>query len=187
MLARCFSPGSMAAVSVAVASPPEDRQRCVLPIPDAALDFARDSAGKKGGVCRAVRRRREKGSHIDAVTKDTIQALNGLYDNSGKVLSGGGAHSPTLAQLTAVDQLRDHAAWLGAPPVELSRQGALRELLAKTAYTGCGQGAVVDIDVDAVALPPWGFRPVSIESIAGAEHLGVVDRLLEKVLPARCS
>eukprot|EP00973_Karenia_brevis_P029446 4062145-Karenia_brevis.AAC.1 len=66
----------------------------------------------------------------------------------------------------SVQKIREYADQLGPPPSDLTRQGALQELLAKTDYSGQKQGAVVDIKLDSIALPPIGFLPSSIEEIA---------------------
>eukprot|EP00973_Karenia_brevis_P090515 12402959-Karenia_brevis.AAC.1 len=60
----------------------------------------------------------------------------------------------TVGQKEAVEHLSRFAEWLGPVPANLTRQGAFQELLAKTDYSGHGQGSVVGIEVDSVALPP---------------------------------
>ena len=82
-----------------------------------------------------------------------------------------------------IRRLQQDASWLGPPPQDLSRRVALEELLAKTAYSGKGQGSVVEIEVDAVALPPIGFCPATISEIGGDRGRDIIERLETKILP----
>ena len=76
------------------------------------------------------------------------------------------------------------AADLGAPPGDLDGQRALRELLGRPAYDDSGASALVSIDVDRLALPRPGFKPVSLTALLGEDEAALlVDRVLRKLRP----
>eukprot|EP00973_Karenia_brevis_P008698 1176786-Karenia_brevis.AAC.1 len=131
-------------------------------------------------LSRSVRRRIERCAHVEAITVDAISALNELYTqrNDWKI-----SQPATKAQREAAVQLSCFAEWLGPCPENLTSQGAFQELLAKTDYSGEGQGSVVSIEVDSVALPAVGFQPAQIADIGGAHGRDLLDRLEKKILP----
>ena len=92
-------------------------------------------------------------------------ALNQMHGNSGEPP----AAAPTAGQTSALARLREAAERFGDPPGDLSSQGALEELLAKSTYEGASS-TVVALDVNALALPAAGFAPVCLESVGAHPH-----------------
>ena len=88
--------------------------------------------GNFKNLSRSVQRRVQQSCHKVNVTRDAISALNDMYAHRDDWVA---ARPATKAQKVAVEQLKRFAEWLGSPPSDLTRQGALRELLAKTGYS----------------------------------------------------
>ena len=127
----------------------------MLPIPLSTLETLDVKPnGRFKSLSRSVQRRVQQSCHKANVTRDAISALNKMYRHRDNWVADRPA---TKSQKVALEQLECFTEWLGSPPSDLTRQGALRELLAKTGYSGESQGAVVSIEVDSVALPAAWF------------------------------
>ena len=107
------------------------RQRCVLPLPASAFDVMHDVSSVK--VSRCVKRRLAIRSKVAHIAQDSATALNEIFSGEHRPASfaDGGV---TAAQRVCVRSLASDARALGAPPTNLSRQGALEELLARKSY-----------------------------------------------------
>eukprot|EP00959_Pyramimonas_sp_CCMP1952_P193473 4045895-Pyramimonas_sp.AAC.1 len=72
---------------------------------------------------------------------------------------------------------------LGRPPADLTRQGALAELLAKRSYTG-EKVSVARLDMSLLSLPSGGDGPRALSTLLGDVGPTVVEAFLkDKVLP----
>ena len=87
------------------------------------------------------------------------------------------------AQRAAVDMLYRSVAAVGPPPLDLDRQGALRELLSKHSYSG-DSCAVAPYDSESIAYPPEGTFPIRLGEAAGDAGNRVAKVLCESVLPS---
>ena len=107
-------------------------------------------------------------------------ALNHLYGGEGGSWPASG-HSD--AQCAVAHNLPRAALDLGAPPDDLTPQGALSALLCARGYEG-GPSNVAAMDVDLIALPPAGFSPVSFEQLVGVDAAqSLLSSLHSTVLP----
>eukprot|EP00971_Amphidinium_carterae_P345076 6485809-Amphidinium_carterae.2 len=136
------------------------------------------------GVSRVVARRSLRRAHVNDMACGVIRTLNSMYEplrSSSEVVS-----RPTAAQMDCVDHFREwHAECcrrLGAPPSDLTGQGSLREILAKQGYDG-EPSTLTSLDLQLLALPEEGFKPVSLESAGGEAGAKIVETLLSKVAP----
>ena len=155
----------------------KNRQRDIFPLPLSLFDNSDDPSGS---VCRSVRRRALRRNHALEVARKSALALNQLYGGEGGSLPASG-HSD--AQCAVGHNLRRAALDLGAPPDDLSPQGALSALLGARGYEG-GPSNVAAMDVDLIALPPAGFTPVSFEQLVGADATqSLLSSLHSTVLP----
>ena len=145
--------------------------------------FPLPAVGQQNGtakhhLCRTTLRRLQRRGRSFELAQEMATTLNELYAGPNAAAQ---CSSSSLAQRTVVDRLVDAATRFGGPPSDLTRQGALEELLAKQGYAG-ESAAVAPLDVDRVALPPPGFRPVPLSEAAGAVGRSLTQRLLEAVL-----
>ena len=109
--------------------------------------------------CRSTLRRLHRRDHSLGLAQEVATALNELH--SGVYAPGGDSSRqiglPSLAQRRALDNIVQSAVSFRAPPSDMIRQGALRELLAKHGYVG-EAAALAPLDVDLLALPLASFR-----------------------------
>ena len=153
------------------------RQRDIFPLPLSLFDNSDDPSGS---VCRSVRRRALRRNHALEVARKSALALNQLYGGEGGSLPASG-HSD--AQCAVAHNLRRAALDLGAPPDDLTPQGALSALLGARGYEG-GPSNVAAMDVDLIALPPAGFTLVCFEQLVGADAAqSLLSSLHSTVLP----
>ena len=74
--------------------------------------------------------------------------------------------SPSDAQVVVLNSLHACAQRLGAPPVGMHGEGALKELFAKGGYVG-RSGNIAPLNVDALALPPRWFHSGATRGVRG--------------------
>ena len=159
------------------------RQRCVLPLPASAFEPLHDFSRAK--VSRSVKRRLAVRSKVAHIAQDSATALNEIFAGEHRPANLTDCGEVSAAQRMCARSLAADARALGAPPTDLSRQGALEELLARKSY-GDQPATLAPLDVDRLALPSDGFAPVDLQQV-GAVGRFVVERLFFETTAKRFS
>lgn len=135
------------------------------------------------GLSRSCARRLLRGNAVEAEVHNTVQCLNALY-------SGGAVghddwqqffgHGASLAQSRALEFVTQSVHAMGAPPEDLSCQGAL-EMLRTTGVYGGDQApsALGSYNPALLSLPNEGNVPVPLEDLwgqGGPEFVGTFIR-----------
>eukprot|EP00438_Fugacium_kawagutii_P018254 Skav220446 [mRNA] locus=scaffold254:128743:132882:- [translate_table: standard] len=123
------------------------------------------------GLSRGCARRLLRANAVEAEVHNTVQCLNAMY--SGGDIDNGChqtflEHGASFAQTKALEFIKQSVHEMGAPPEDLSCQGAL-ELLRATGVYGGDQApcALGSYDPALLSLPEAGNQPVPLEELWG--------------------
>ncbi|CAK0874821.1 unnamed protein product, partial [Prorocentrum cordatum] len=130
---------------------------------------------------RRGQRRRGERAHCEDWARCCAITLNELDRGSADPHPQG--QRASAGQERSLGMIQAAVAELGRPPADLTRQGALAELLAKRSYTG-EKVSVARLDISLLSLPAGGDGPRALTTLLGDEGPMVVDAFLrDKVLP----
>ncbi|CAK0872357.1 unnamed protein product [Prorocentrum cordatum] len=142
--------------------------RDLLPLPHYRLPSMGSDDGGERAHC-------EDWARCCAITLNELDRGSADPQPQGQRASAGQERSLGMIQAAVAE--------LGWPPADLTRQGALAELLAKRSYTG-EKVSVARLDISLLSLPAGGDGPRALTTLLGDEGPMVVDAFLrDKVLP----
>eukprot|EP00438_Fugacium_kawagutii_P030549 Skav235998 [mRNA] locus=scaffold348:388416:392834:+ [translate_table: standard] len=123
------------------------------------------------GLSRGCARRLLRGNAVEAEVHNTVQCLNALYSGGDIGLDDQApflGHGASLAQVQALEFVKQSVHAMGTPPEDLSRQGAHDMLRATGVYGGDqAPSALGSYNPALLSLPNEGNVPVPLEDLWG--------------------
>ena len=141
------------------------RQRDIFPLPfqPAHLPSVGESATPFAKLSSRVRQRVSAKAQCGDMVNACIGALNLLDDGAGKTVPMVGKRL-TAAQESVVQHVRKRVLEFGAPPVDMTPEGALTELRGSLDYGGDPTPPnLAHLDLQLLSLPPPGHVPIDSE------------------------
>ena len=133
----------------------DGRNRDVFPLP-----YLKEVSGVSRDVIRSVQRRERGKNFTTRRVNMAISSLNSMWFGGGKsfkISTVDRLEALPLVQRDAIKGIIKKVKWMGPPPTNASRQGALCALRAAEASAyhepELGVGAVVDMELDKLSLP----------------------------------